>query len=269
MFTSPICGIKTEHTGDYTFKKPMGTSYWLLMRFYTPFYYEANGERFEGSAGELLLNPPDTPLIHGSCDDNGFCNDWIYIGGDGIPELISELGIPTNRAFSITKTPPLEKILGEIYAEMRSCGAGYTQKISAHIASMLVDIGRACKNDGLQGTPQNTVYTRSITSVHTALSENCGYRWTLTEMSELSGYSVSRFCSLYKAKYGITPIDHLISRRISKAKHLLRSGNHTVTEISELCGFSSLHYFSVTFKKHTGLSPSDYAVKRAEDKEEL
>ncbi|MBE6577998.1 MAG: AraC family transcriptional regulator [Ruminococcaceae bacterium] len=263
MFTSPICGIKTEHAGDYTFKKPSGTSYWLLMRFYTPFYYEANGERFEGKAGELLLNPPDTPLVHGSLDGNGFCNDWIYIGGDGLPELISELGIPTDRAFCITETLPLEKILGEIYAEMKSCAAGYTHKISAHIASLLVDIGRACKSDGLQSGTKITPYARSISSVHTALAENCGYHWTLTEMSELSGYSVSRFCSLYKAKYGITPIEHLISSRISKAKQLLRLRRHNVTEVSELCGFSSLHYFSMTFKKHTGLSPSEYMDSHA------
>ncbi len=268
MFTSPLCGIKTEHTGDYVFKKPSGTPYWLLMRFHTPFYYVADGERLEGSAGQLLLNPPETPLLHGGFGDDGFCNDWIYIGGDGISELIEELGIPQNAAFSITHTPPLEKILGEIYAEMKSCGVGYTQKISAHISSMLVDIGRACRSDGLQNESRATPYSRSIKHVHTALTENCGYHWTLTQMSELSGYSVSRFCSLYKKKYGSTPIEYLISRRISKAKHLLRLGRHNVTEISELCGFSSLHYFSVTFKKHVGLSPSEYMEKHL-GKEEL
>ena len=259
MFTSPLCGIRTEHTGNDTFKKPSGTPYWLLMRFHTPFYYVADGERRIGSAGQLLLNPPETPLVHGSIDGQGFCNDWIYIGGDGISELIEELGIPTNRAFSLTSVPPLEDVLGEIYAEMKGCDMGYTQKISAYVSAMLVDIGRACKSDGLKSEIRSQSYSRSIKTVHTALTENCGYHWTLSEMSELSGYSVSRFCSLYKQKYGTTPIEYLISRRISKAKHLLRLGELNVTEISELCGFSSLHYFSVTFKKHTGRSPSEYA----------
>ncbi len=263
MFTSPICGIKTEHSDDHTFKKPSGTPYWLLMRFHSPFYYISDGEVRTGSAGELLLNAPDTPLIHGGIDGNGFCNDWIYVGGDGISELIEDLGIPVNSAFSISNTPPFEKILGEIYAEMKSCTIGYTQKISSHIASLLVDIGRACKSDGIKGEYVSSPFSRSIKSVQTALTENCGYHWTLTEMAELSGYSVSRFCSLYRKKYSTTPIEYLISVRIKKAKQLLRRGEHNVTEISELCGFSSLHYFSVTFKKHVGVSPSEYAEAHA------
>jgi AraC-like DNA-binding protein len=258
MLTSPICGVNTEHDGDFVFKKPSGTPYWLLMRFSTPFYYVADGERFEGDAGQLLLNAPDTPLVHGGCD-GGFCNDWIYIGGDGISELIKELGIPVNRAFSITKVPPIERVLSKIYAEMKACAPAHTHKISALITSLLVDIGRACQNDGIVGNVLTANKSRSIKNVHVALSENCGYHWTITEMAELSGYSVSRFCALYRQSYGVTPVEYLITRRISKAKHLLRLGEHNVTEISELCGFSSLHYFSVTFKKHVGVSPSEYA----------
>ena len=137
--------------------------------------------------------------------------------------------------------------------------AGYAHKISAHLSSLLVDIGRACRSDGITSEYSISAPTRSIKSVHNALTENCGYHWTLTEMAELSGYSVSRFCALYKERYSTTPIEYLITRRIAKAKKLLALGEHNVTEISELCGFSSLHYFSVTFKKHVGLSPSEYA----------
>jgi AraC-like DNA-binding protein len=37
----------------------------------------------------------------------------------------------------------------------------------------------------------------------------------------------------------------------------LQSGKYTVTEVSELCGFASLGYFSTVFSKHFGKSPSE------------
>jgi len=38
---------------------------------------------------------------------------------------------------------------------------------------------------------------------------------------------------------------------------LLQSHKYNVTEVSELCGFSSIGYFSTVFKKHFGKSPNE------------
>jgi AraC-like DNA-binding protein len=240
--------------------------YWLLMRFRTPFFYVCDGETYTAEADELLLNAPDTPLIHGATDTkNGFCNDWIYFAGDEAAELIEKLGIPQGRAFSLSDASFFERRLKEILSEMKSCEVGYTHKISALIACTLIDVGRACKSENIVSEYVPVPYERSVKNVHTAITENCGYPWTLSEMAELSGYSVSRFCALYKSQYGTTPTEYLIKRRISRAKHLLGSGEHNVTETSELCGFSSLHYFSVTFKKYVGCSPSAFMESRRKD----
>ena len=40
---------------------------------------------------------------------------------------------------------------------------------------------------------------------------------------------------------------------------MLRDKEISVTEISEKLGFDSVHYFSRLFKKHTGVSPVNYA----------
>jgi AraC family L-rhamnose operon transcriptional activator RhaR/AraC family L-rhamnose operon regulatory protein RhaS len=46
--------------------------------------------------------------------------------------------------------------------------------------------------------------------------------------------------------------------RLEKAKRLLSVTNESVTRIAFLLGFSDSNYFSVYFKKHTGLSPREY-----------
>ena len=53
--------------------------------------------------------------------------------------------------------------------------------------------------------------------------------------------------------------DYIRSQKLTRAKKLLKSGGYTVTEISELFGFSSVHYFSSCFKKQFGIAPGKYA----------
>ena len=68
--------------------------------------------------------------------------------------------------------------------------------------------------------------------------------------------------SLYnkiKGLTGNTPSDLIRIYRINKAKTLLSSHRHTVTEVAEMVGFSDQKYFREIFKKATGMTPSEYS----------
>ena len=55
----------------------------------------------------------------------------------------------------------------------------------------------------------------------------------------------------------LSPTDFIRTIRLTHAMELLNSRKYSVTEISEMCGFSSANYFSTVFKKHFGKSPTD------------
>jgi len=64
---------------------------------------------------------------------------------------------------------------------------------------------------------------------------------------------------LYKKIKSLTdqsPIDLIKAIRLNNAMELLQSRKHTITEVSDRCGFTDVHYFSVVFKKHFGTLPS-------------
>jgi AraC-like DNA-binding protein len=65
---------------------------------------------------------------------------------------------------------------------------------------------------------------------------------------------------LFSVHYGTSPRQFIIDMRIQKAKSLLTNGTHTITSISEECGFSSLYHFCRIFKEKTGYTPSEYAA---------
>jgi AraC-like DNA-binding protein len=72
------------------------------------------------------------------------------------------------------------------------------------------------------------------------------------------------FCRLFKKKIGLTVMDYILKTRIAMAKELLCEADMSVTEISESCGFSSISYFSRTFKNETGMSPLKYKKRETE-----
>lgn len=73
-------------------------------------------------------------------------------------------------------------------------------------------------------------------------------------------FFVSKHTLLYNFKKYTdrSPIDLLLTVRLTKAKQMLMSTNKSVREISELCGFSSANYFGLIFKRREGISPATY-----------
>ena len=61
-----------------------------------------------------------------------------------------------------------------------------------------------------------------------------------------------------KALSGLGIIDYVNKQRIDKAVILLTTTSMSLTEISEIVGFSSLRYFSRVFKSHKGIIPSEF-----------
>jgi AraC-like DNA-binding protein len=60
---------------------------------------------------------------------------------------------------------------------------------------------------------------------------------------------------------GISPVELIRKNRIDVACRMIREGKYTLTEIGEKAGFNSTSYFTVTFKKVTGCTPSEYSSK--------
>jgi AraC-like DNA-binding protein len=73
--------------------------------------------------------------------------------------------------------------------------------------------------------------------------------------------SAGHFSRSYRAAFGDTPYSYLMTRRIERAKALLRRGDLTVTEVCFAVGCTSLGSFSSRFTELVGESPSAYQAR--------
>lgn len=91
----------------------------------------------------------------------------------------------------------------------------------------------------------------------------------LDAIAARAGYSRYHFVRVFRDVYGQTPGQYLSRRRIERAEDLLRTAGLSVTEICTLVGFTSLGSFSSAFKRHTGLTPTEYRTRHAGRPSEL
>ena len=87
---------------------------------------------------------------------------------------------------------------------------------------------------------------------------------TLDELADVACMSKYHFVRLFKATYGVTPMEHVSQRRIERAQDLLRATNLTVTEVCFAVGFSSLGSFSTRFKAIVGETPTQFQRRYAD-----
>ena len=73
--------------------------------------------------------------------------------------------------------------------------------------------------------------------------------------------SASYVCTYFKTQTGQTLNQYLTEYRMEKAKQLLGDARYQIADISSKVGYSNGNYFSKSFKKFTGLSPSKYREK--------
>ena len=79
---------------------------------------------------------------------------------------------------------------------------------------------------------------------------------TVPELARQYGLSSKQFAYLFQKHTGMSPNKFLIEYRMRRAKELLCTTTFSVAKIAEYVGYSDPYYFSLLFKKRTGLPPS-------------
>lgn len=97
-----------------------------------------------------------------------------------------------------------------------------------------------------------------VSSIESFMKENLTETPSLPLLCEHFSLSRTYLCRIFKEGAGTSPVDYWIELKIKEAKKLIREGNHNITQISELLGYTSIHHFTRMFKRVTGLSPTAY-----------
>ncbi|QKS01976.1 helix-turn-helix transcriptional regulator [Sphingomonas sp. CL5.1] len=109
------------------------------------------------------------------------------------------------------------------------------------------------QNAGLTAVQRN----RIVDLINSRLDENI----SLDELARIAGTSPFQFSRRFKVDFGIAPYRYVIRARVAKAQEMLRRRKVPHKVIAFECGFSDQSHFCRTFRRITGVSPSEYQSK--------
>ena len=115
----------------------------------------------------------------------------------------------------------------------------------------VADFYRNCRQDEIYSDP---LVVKVIQYFWTHIGEE------ITRDSLLKEFSVNKnvLNDAFNKEVGMPCMSYLEKMRMAMARSDLQYTDQTISEISLACGYSDMNYFSKVFKKHTGLTPSEF-----------
>ena len=245
-------GIINFGYDDFSFVK--AAEFFRVQNFYTWHFIvsgkgrlDIGGNSYELSEGDSFFIPPDTSMRYFPDPDDPWEYVWFAFRGESAArygeELSFSIEIPAHpcRHFGRTK-----QILKRTIEDMRSENYGYYKVMSAFYE--LIDLSTFDK--GIR-TP--------IESVREFIDESYTIPdFNVENLCRDVGFSHAQLLRLFKKEYGKTVRDYVIEKRLALACELLESRDISVRSVSLSCGFSDEIHFMKSFKKHYGITASEY-----------
>ena len=106
---------------------------------------------------------------------------------------------------------------------------------------------------------QQTYENELLNDILLYIDNNIYEKISVSTLCEHFCISTSMLHSLFRKNMNNTAKNYINELKLSKSKELIRNSTHTLSEISEMLGFSSIHYFSKKFKSYFNISPTEYS----------
>ncbi len=175
---------------------------------------------------------------------------WIHFTGKEIDKMLSFF---KKRAYFVGMLPEFEYYCHGPLKETNAAAEFEELLCEGRLIALIAKIAQRITTDEAKA--------RNMTIIRPALSAmhfDNHIQLTNEELSQLCNLSKSYFLKVFKNAMGVSPQQYYTTLIINKACYLLVNSSYNISEISQLCGIEDGLYFSRLFKKHSGISPTDY-----------
>lgn len=170
--------------------------------------------------------------------------------GDSSANLRKEFLTPdqlklVHEIFNHKNNSPLEKIY-------------YESRVLNLLESFLTDVLTKDESDN-QFLFANIDDVKKIQSAEKYIITNIDKPFVGVEnISKMCFMSRTKFINLFQKVYGMSSFDYYQKNRLNLAYEALKTGRHSVADIAENIGYSSVSNFTIAFKKEFGVLPKDF-----------
>ena len=201
----------------FTINRPKGIQEYTFLRFHGSVRLLVNGEVVTAPPGACIFYNINTPQWFESPEP--LVHDWMHMTG-AVEETLSAVGLRMDTLYVPANGQFVTAILREMEFEILANPDRNTELPQLKYRELLIKLSRAVSGEYTDG-PLKPSVKNHLRQVRSRIFAKLGYDWTVKEMAELAYVSPSRFHTVYRTAFGISPMDELIHARIDTAKNRL------------------------------------------------
>lgn len=213
------------------------------------------GLQYQLKQGDCVFIDCQKPYSH-STSEKLWSLAWCHFYGSSMPLVYEKYkergGLPI---FHPDNVNVFKEILQQLYMLAGSSDYVRDMRINESLSVLLTLLMQESWN------PDNSAVSKKrmeLVSVKNYMDEHYVEKITLDDLEAQFFINKYYLLKIFKETYGVTISSYLISRRITRAKQLLRFTQMTIDEVGCAVGMDGAGYFSRMFKKSEGISPKEY-----------
>lgn len=201
---------------------------------------------------------PNVAIVSFECKSSamGFFCDRVLKVGQTEKKIISRIILEYTNAFST----PLNDLYTNKLTRKEGGPIGAEQLLKNYLCELLISFMRSTNSESQYTMISVNNSEVTVNLLITYMQENINTSISVEQLVKHSGLNRTGINNLFKRNFNMGVIEYFINMKIDAAKKYLRENNFNVTQISEILGYSNVHYFSRQFKKITGMSPIEYSA---------
>ncbi len=218
-------------------------------------FFTCHGKAYTVTKGQMVLYRPGEPqdyIYHGTDKPEVY---WVHFTGSEVQAFLEDLKLPAGEnVFLCGSSPVYAQLFDQMIQELQLRRTHYDDLLPLLLRQILLSLNRFLEESRSFGTQilSEMEFAAKYFQVHYhepiciedyALSHNMSVCW---------------FNRSFKKLVHMTPMQYILSLRMTNAKKLLDDTDYHISEVARAVGYDNALYFSRLFHKHIGLSPSEY-----------
>lgn len=222
-------------------------------------HFMFNGKEQIVERGNMVLFWPGDPQFYYVYPKEKGEFFWVHFTGSEVEELLAECGIPRDRnVFWIGAASDVRVMYCHMIKELQMKGVHYEELLQMTLRHLLLLMNRH-----LTVAPNpDAEFQGEIIQAIGWIERHWREPVSIDEYAARNRITPYWFRQKFKQFTGTSPMQYIISLRITNAMNLMENTDYNIAQISEMVGYDNPSYFRRLFRKHTGMSPSEYKKQK-------
>lgn len=234
----------------FLLKRTNGHPEYTFLHFFNSVSIEYKGRLIKTQPHAVILFDMHTPQIFIS--EEPLIHDWMHF----TISSTFDFGFLTDTIYYPSHPEFITDMVRELEAEFFDSRPHRSEYMEIKVRELFLKLSREFYAGGENGINRETKEKLRYLRGH--MFSHLKEPWTVERMAEEVGLSQSRFFTIYKSFYGISPVSDLIRAKMNSAQNMLLYSERRIEEISELLGYQNITHFIRQFKKENGVSPAAF-----------